>query len=251
MLNKLILTVLTLISPIEAGANVYRELKPEITFRDQIALTRRDESSGATVNALSTTKSYIKLTSTVTTINGAVAPSSPSARYIVINNNTGGNVVINHESGSASAANRFVLQGGLAITLKDKQSVAFIYDHGQTRWVVAAGSGSGSGSASVTNTRGSPGSITAGGGITPSGDSSEDIYIQGSGAAVDVTANPQIADGVTDGQRVCLIGRSNTNYVLLENGTGLVLNGSAQIGADDIICLRWDTTDWVEVSRNF
>jgi hypothetical protein len=74
-------------------------------------------------------------------------------------------------------------------------------------------------------------------------------FIEGSGGAVDVSANPQIAAGNTVGQELILIGRNDTNTVLFEDGTGLSLNGPFDMGADNVLTLVWDTSVWVEVSR--
>lgn len=114
----------------------------------------------------------------------------------------------------------------------------------------AASAVAATGPGTVTGTRASPTSITAVGGITPtSGIALETIFIQGSGGAVDVTANPQIAAGTVVGQILRLIGRSDTNTVLLENGTGLSLNGNITMGDDDMINFFWDGTSWSEISR--
>lgn len=99
----------------------------------------------------------------------------------------------------------------------------------------------------------SPNSITAGGGITPSSTSSLEIqYVEGSGGAVDITANPQIGDGSVDGHRLTLIGTSDTNTLKLDNGDGLALNGSCTLGESGMIELIWDDGQslWREVSRN-
>ncbi len=77
--------------------------------------------------------------------------------------------------------------------------------------------------------------------------------IQGSGGAVDVTANPQIAAGV-DGQVIRLQGDNDTNTVKFDDGTGLSLNGgtSFTMGKGDILQLTYDTGDalWYEISRS-
>lgn len=105
--------------------------------------------------------------------------------------------------------------------------------------------------------RGTPRDIVAGTGIT-SGAShmsttavNQVIFIQGSGGAVDITANPQIEAHTVVGARMTLIGRSDANTVQLDNGDGLELNGSAILGASDILELIWDGTFYVEIGRNF
>lgn len=109
-------------------------------------------------------------------------------------------------------------------------------------------------------TRSSGRSIVAATGITSgSGDmsttvQSQIVFVYGSGG-VDITANPQIQAGTSIGQDMIICGTDNTNYLILENGNGLSLNGSITLGKDDCITLRWlgsdgSTSDWVEISRN-
>lgn len=103
----------------------------------------------------------------------------------------------------------------------------------------------------VIGTRGSPTAIVAGSGIAaPTTNADHLCYVQGSGGAVDVSANPQIGAGTRNGQRMTIRGRSAVNTVLLEHGNGLVMNGAYNLGDDSQIVFRWDTTNWVEESRN-
>ena len=75
--------------------------------------------------------------------------------------------------------------------------------------------------------------------------------ISGNGSAVDLSSDPQIADGV-DGQIIILQGTSDANTVKLDDGTGLQLAGgvSFTLGANDTMQLIYDGTDWIEVSRS-
>lgn len=114
--------------------------------------------------------------------------------------------------------------------------------------ITAATNGTAAG-ATIVGSRASPTAITAGGGISYSAATTTDNYIQGSGGPVTVTANPQVAAGTVDGQRLVLIGRSATNTVTIADGTGLSLNGSWVGGLDSVLVLRWDGTNWAEVSR--
>ncbi|UOF83068.1 tail fiber protein [Caudoviricetes sp.] len=102
----------------------------------------------------------------------------------------------------------------------------------------------------VTNSRASPGDVVAGTAIIPAGVLDETIFVQGSGGAVTVSANPQIAVGTTVGDRLTLIGRSDTNTLTYANGTGLVLNGALVLRASSVVSFIWDGTNWVERSRN-
>jgi hypothetical protein len=93
--------------------------------------------------------------------------------------------------------------------------------------------------------------ITAGVGITVT---KALMLIQSSGGTVDITVNPQIADGSTDGQIVILKGASDTNRVLLEDGEGLSLTDgvSLYLGLNDTITLLYDSDDdiWIELDRS-
>ena len=113
-----------------------------------------------------------------------------------------------------------------------------------------------SASPTIFGSRGTPRSIVAATGIT-SGAShmsttavNQKIYVQGSGGAVTVTANPAISAHTIDGAEMKICGRDDTNTVTLTNGNGLSLNGSVTLGADDCITLSWDTTNYVELSRS-
>jgi len=102
----------------------------------------------------------------------------------------------------------------------------------------------------IVGTRASPQAIVAGTGLAFADTSYFSIwFIQGSGGAVDVSANPQIAAGTVLGQKLTVIGRSATNTVTLEDGTGLSLNGMWVGGLDDVIGLMWDGTNWAEEYR--
>ena len=79
------------------------------------------------------------------------------------------------------------------------------------------------------------------------------LKIQGDGGAIDITANPQIADGV-DGQVVMLKGESDTNTVRFDDGNGLALNGAVSftMGEADALMLMYDLSDdiWIELNRS-
>lgn len=102
----------------------------------------------------------------------------------------------------------------------------------------------------VTGTSASPSAIVAGTGVAFSSSKYFNTwFIQGSGGAVTVSANPQIAAGVV-GQRLTLIGRSDTNTVTFSDGTGLVLQGPCVLGANQILGLFCDGTNWLEEFRS-
>lgn len=103
---------------------------------------------------------------------------------------------------------------------------------------------------SVVGSSGTPTLITAVVGIPFSGSGYENInFIAGTAGPIDISANPQIAAASTVGQRLELISRHATNTVLLEDGTGLSLNGMWLGGLDSVIGLIWNGSLWVEEYR--
>jgi hypothetical protein len=224
-----------------------------LTLSGSLSTQRRDENGSATVNALATSTTYVKLTSggtPVTTVNGAVAGSN--GQQLIINNNTGGSVTISHLSGSASSANQFSLPDSANATITSGSSATFIYDTGASKWVQAGGGGSGSSTETVSGTRASPNNVVSGTGITGITTNTV-VFVQGSGGHVTVSASPQIdgcSGGTTVGRRVTVIGRNDSQVVILSNGLGLELNGPWTGGASDVLSLLCDGTSWIEVSRN-
>lgn len=93
-------------------------------------------------------------------------------------------------------------------------------------------------------------SVVAGDGITAS-QFCPLIYIVNE-SAIDISANPQIAAGLFDGQLMTLVGQSDTNTLTLEDGNGLQLAGGSSfvMGAGDIIVLIYIDSLWREISRS-
>jgi hypothetical protein len=125
-----------------------------------------------------------------------------------------------------------------------------IYDG--AAWTIVGGSGGGGAVWVMTGTFAAPIAITALGGVSLTASAEECICIVGSGGAVDITANPQIAAGNANGDVVELIGTSDVNTVLFEDGTGLALNGPWLAQAGSTLSLRWDATSalWRERFRS-
>jgi len=123
-------------------------------------------------------------------------------------------------------------------------------------WKTAAGGGGGA--TLVFGTRASPRSVVIATGVTSGAahmsttTAAQTIYAIGSIAGEnDITANPQIQAGTVVGQRMRIIGRHNDNYIKLENGTGLDLDGASPwyslVG--NLLDLEWDGTNWYEAHR--
>lgn len=220
---------------------------------DNTAWTRRDESSAATITALDPTPMFVRVTATVTNIQGIDSTGVFDGQMVcIMNDKASGSVLIEHEDASALAANRIRNALGMDTRIFRRQIACFVYDTSNSRWSPMAGFIN---QRLINTTSTTPSSITAAGGVTlaAGGAYDERQYVVGSGGAVDITAIPQITAGVQDGAEVCLIGTSDTNTVQLDNGDGLVLNGVAVLGQYDQLCLNWDSgsSQWIEKSRNF
>jgi len=110
---------------------------------------RLDVASAATINALANTNSNVKITgSTATTLNGIAA--GVDGQRIVIYNGSSASITVSNESVSASASDRFALEGGNNVTIASGGSFPFQYDSAQSRWVPAGGGGGG-GASTVTS----------------------------------------------------------------------------------------------------
>lgn len=94
-------------------------------------------------------------------------------------------------------------------------------------------------------------SITAVGGIPATKLASDMRFNQA--AAIDISANPQIADGF-DGQIIEITGLSDVNTLTLEDGNGLQLEGGSAcvLGSGDVISLKYilSLDLWVERHRS-
>lgn len=101
------------------------------------------------------------------------------------------------------------------------------------------------------NTPVNTGDVVAGTGITAAMFASV-LYYNGS-SAIDISANPQIADG-SAGQIMTIVGSSDTNTLKLDDSDGLMLEGgvSFTIGAGDVITLMYLVGEdiWIELSRS-
>lgn len=112
---------------------------------------------------------------------------------------------------------------------------------------------------SLNGSQASPQSVTAGGGISLASLSYNNVvFVTGSAGAVTVTATPSITACTADGQRLLVIGTSDTNTVTLQDeanlaGSDLRLNGNwvgAQYSVLELVCANAGVAaEWNEVSR--
>lgn len=113
----------------------------------------------------------------------------------------------------------------------------------------AGGQGSCSGAYVVHGSTASPVSVGAGG-LTSYTDCRALVFIKSPGGEVNVTANPQITAGVRVGQEMRLIGTSDTDYPVFEDGAGLSINGPFSLQQDVVVDMYWNGSVWVDADRN-
>jgi hypothetical protein len=128
-----------------------------------------------------------------------------------------------------------------------------------TNWISSADADT----IAIFGTRGTPRDIQAAGITTAASDMSssvraQDIYVCGSNNGTTCNANVTLTTinaGTMDGQRMCIVGRGvqASQKVTINAGTttNVELNGNAVLYVGRTICLRYDLTNWSEVSRNF
>jgi hypothetical protein len=122
-------------------------------------------------------------------------------------------------------------------------------------WSLPTNSGTMTKEPTVFGSDASPISIVAGSGI----DSSvitmlEDnmvVFVEGSGAAINISAADQILNGNIIGQKLKVVGKSASNTVQFDDGNNLILNGTAVLGLDEYISFMWNGNNWIEQGRNF
>lgn len=75
-------------------------------------------------------------------------------------------------------------------------------------------------------------------------------YIKSTGGAINISANPQITNGYAEGQRLLLIGMSDTDTVQIDDGDGLILNGNRILELYNTIELYWTGVQWLQINQN-
>jgi hypothetical protein len=73
--------------------------------------------------------------------------------------------------------------------------------------------------------------------------------VAGGSGASPITASPQIAPGVQIGQELMLTGSSDADYLVLQDGNGLLMNGSVNLKLNASIEFYWSGTVWKEKAR--
>ena len=121
-----------------------------------------------------------------------------------------------------------------------------ISEDGETITISAPGA---SGGLSVYGTPSVPEVIDPSVGVLTNAVQRQMIILRSTSGAQVVTANPQIEPGTSIGQEMILRGTSATNYIVLQDGSGLNINGNINLNANSSLYMVWDSINWCEISR--
>jgi hypothetical protein len=106
----------------------------QVIMSGAMASNRADVASAATITALSSAKSFVKLTgSTITSLQGIAA--GVDGQRLTLVNLTGANLTVAHENAGATAANRITTMTGADIATTANGAAEFIYDTSSSRWI--------------------------------------------------------------------------------------------------------------------
>jgi hypothetical protein len=86
-------------------------------------------------------------------------------------------------------------------------------------------------------------------GITANANQRQIIFTKSNGGEKTVSKNPQISNGTIIGQELMLVGTSDLDYLILNHGNGLSINGAIELKNDCYILLIWNGSLWCETSR--
>lgn len=218
-------------------------------------------TGGASLSMPSTGTAVVTDTATQTLTGKTLSGASNTFSNIPASAVSSGTLgVANGGTGSSTLTSGSVVVGNgtSAVSLVAPSTSGNVLTSNGTTWVSSAPAATG-GIANVVASAGSPQSVTAGAGVSVTGqivNGPNVVFVQGSGGAVTVTATPSITACTAAGEMLTLVGESATNTVTLQDNAGLAgsklqLNGNITLGLNSTISFVCDAAagDWVEVSR--
>lgn len=221
------------------------------TFSTTLQITQTvDSSTTGSAQTVAPTTSNVKATNaSLTSVAGF--SSGTNGKLVTYVNGTGATLSVLNENAGASASDRILTGTGSDLSVADGASILLVYDNASSRWRIVGGSGGGGYSTNGSGTRASPTNVSAGTTVTVANAKQSLIYVQGNGASVTMTANPQLTTSGIDANNVLVVrGRNDTQTVTFISGNGLALRGNCTLAADDSLTLMFDGTNWVELSRS-
>lgn len=185
-------------------------------------------------------------TNTITSSDLSTFSPSTVIKSAEVNNNFSvwrGHILPVDPTTSAAANNSYDV-GSSSYQWKDIYFSGNLIDNGSTVTSIYNKSTSGNPS--------SPSTITASSSISIAGSDEEIIWLIGdtnTGTTIN-TGTAQLATATSIGQKVTLIGTSDTNVVNLRDDADLLkMNGDFTLYEYSAITFIWDTTNWTEIGR--
>lgn len=230
-------------------------------LNNSLILEETTQSGNGTYNSLDATNtSFIRFsTDSGIELNG-IAGDGINGQVVFITAPSADAFNVNNESGSTAASNRIATPGEENIGLGPGGGAIFLYN--DNRWSMIGGGGGGGGGGALYTTTNSTSASAAliTGGITYSHDETRPrqlIFVLGGGGVsgasghIDVSTEPQISNGTTNGFELILIGTKNDATVLLTPDSALSLNGDMVLSEDSSLHLVWDEpgNKWIEIAR--
>jgi len=161
-----------------AGIKTFQD---QVVFGKAISIQKADVASTATITALSSTNSFVKLTgATATELQGILAGTT--AIRLVVYNASSADLTVKHQNAGAAAADRIITSDGNDVTVGSSSSVEFLYDVSDSRWRVISTSGGGGGGVAYQELLGTGDDVTTSFGPMTQVASSEDsiaVYLNG------------------------------------------------------------------------
>lgn len=173
------------------------------------------------------------------------------AKLLIISYTGSGSMIVQNESGSASASDRIITGTGGDVSLDPGASLWLYYDSTSSRWRVVGGSGGIKALVADRLTLTASGTIAVDTAIVL-----QSYRVQGDSAAVTLSTTPFGASAPADGTTITLIGNDSNDTVTITNNDiakGCILNGDATLTQYDSITLRYlsSVDRYIEINRNF
>lgn len=150
-------------------------------FSKAISTEKLDVASSATITALSSANSFIKLTgATATELQGISAPST--AVRLIVYNASSADLTVKHQNVGALAANRIITPDAGDLLIASNSSCEFVYDLSDSRWRVVSTPGGGGGGVAEQESIGTGDGVATSFGPLSSVPSSEDsiaVFLNG------------------------------------------------------------------------
>jgi hypothetical protein len=120
-------------------STVQQSFGGEKNFDGGFATERVDVASAATITALTSAKSFVRLTgATATEIQGITAPTNSTNKRLLIHNSSTQVLTLSHQDAGATAIDRIITPDGADMTVDPNSSIELIYEDSQLRWVVVS-----------------------------------------------------------------------------------------------------------------